>query len=66
MSFATFNLLLYGLKFSKAPEASVLNIQRDYRYNLEIVKRIEIGKALIAFNTMSDRLNKNISVLNWV
>lgn len=32
--------------------------------NLEIKKEDEIGKALIAFNTMSDKLNKNISFLN--
>jgi len=32
--------------------------------HLKVKKRDEIGKALLAFNTMSDKLNKNISFLN--
>jgi len=32
--------------------------------HLKVKKKDEIGKALLAFNTMSDKLNKNISFLN--
>jgi len=48
----------------KLQKASELISEGQTNIHLEIDKRDEIGDALLAFNTMSDKLNKNISFLD--
>jgi PAS domain S-box-containing protein len=48
----------------KLQEASEMISKGKTDIHLKVTKKDEIGKALLAFNTMSDRLNKNISFLN--
>ncbi len=48
----------------KLQTASEMIAEGKTNIHLEVNKRDEIGDALVAFNTMSDKLNKNISFLD--
>ena len=48
----------------KLQRASEMIAEGNTNIHLEVDKKDEIGNALLAFNTMSDKLNKNISFLD--